>query len=176
LLRKRLLHATVALITSIAGVILVQSPASADVEFGPYTYEGEQSGKCIDSPHANPANNVVMTIYTCQYPQVPNQMFWDTESEPGYYNIYWYSGGSRRCLAVKNASMDDNAPILQFDCNGGDNEEWYTNHRSGQTAGYYELRNHKSKKCLTVKNNGTANGSTLLQFTCNGGKNQSWLW
>jgi hypothetical protein len=176
LLRRRLLHSAIALVTLVAGVILVQSPASAVVEFGPYMYQGEQSQKCIDSPHENPANNVVMTIYTCQYPQVSNQLFWEAESEPGYYNIYWYSGGYARCLAVKNASMDDNAPILQFDCNGGDNEEWYVSHRAGQTAYYYQIINHKSKKCLTVKNNGTANGSTLLQFTCNGGKNQSWFW
>ncbi|KUL23916.1 RICIN domain-containing protein [Actinoplanes awajinensis] len=137
---------------------------------------GEQSKKCIDVPHANPANNVVMTIYTCQFPQVPNQLWWDTGSEPGYYNIFTLYGAVEKCLTVLNASTADNAAIIQFDCNGGDNEEWYVNHRSGQTAGYYEIINHKSRKCLTVKNRGTANGSTLLQFTCNGGTNQSWFW
>ncbi|WP_433295010.1 RICIN domain-containing protein [Actinoplanes sp. CA-030573] len=176
MLRKRLLHAVIALVTVTAGVVAGQSPASATVTFGPYMYEGEQSHKCIDVPHANPANNVVVTIYTCQYPQVSNQQWWERESEPGYFHIFTLYGAVEKCLAVQNASTADNAAILQFDCNSGDNEEWYVNHRSGQTAYYYEIKNHKSGKCLTVKNNGTANGSTLLQFTCNGGKNQSWFW
>jgi hypothetical protein len=175
--RSYLVRAAIAMITFVAGIVLVQSPASAASPWPPDPFKGLQSGKCLDIPNSNTANNVRVVIWNC-HPTIPANQLWTFEpTDNGWYNIE--NLATSKCLAALNGGTANNTPIIQFDCNNGDNEEWRDVFVTSNNwpGGYFELQNRKnSNKCLTVKNADVDSGTQLLLFDCNGGRNQGWLW
>jgi hypothetical protein len=179
---RRFVRAAISLITIIAGATVVPSPASAAtladtvnvLATQDVNIRGLVSEKCVDDPDNSYVNNTVMIIYTRYDPKVDNQKWTFTPTDGGYYNIWNELNG--KCLIVLNNSPNNNAAVIQFDCNTGDNEEWRTHLVGNVDDDYYEIINRHSQKCLTVKNASTANKATLLQFGCNGGGNQYWTW
>lgn len=175
MIRKNLLRVVFSLTTAGAAVVALQMPAAA-VTQGPFYFWGWESGRCIDDPHSNPNDNIVQEIWNC-IDGGTNQHWWTIDTDSRYFMIKNVS--SQKCLTVKNASTQNNYPILQFTCNNGDNQQWrpeyYINDGFGHN--YYQLRNRKSGLCLTVKNASIDNGATLLQFTCSPVQgNNVWTW
>ncbi|GAB3656826.1 RICIN domain-containing protein [Glycomyces tarimensis] len=78
---------------------------------------------------------------------------------------------SGKCADVVNGSTADGAEIIQYTCNGGDNQRWQLQSVGG---GYYEIMSWRSGKCLDVSDASTANGAQVVQWPCNGGTNQQW--
>ncbi|MET8053641.1 lectin [Streptosporangium sp. NPDC005286] len=74
--------------------------------------------------------------------------------------------GSGRCLDVTGASQANGTPVVIWDCNGQNNQQW-----TPTPAG--ELRVY-GNKCLDVNNNGTADGTGVLIWDCNSQNNQKW--
>jgi hypothetical protein len=176
-MRRRLLQALTALLTLAAVVVLPELPAAAS--FGYTNIIGLQSGKCINVPNNNSANGVQLIIYTCANPSTSNETwFFDDDirspNTPGYYNIQNQQTG--KCLTQKGASTAVNQPIIQYDCNRGTNEQWYTQKVYSGPPDWYYIRNEHGGLCLAVKGGLTGNGQPLLQFTCNGGDNELWTW
>jgi hypothetical protein len=170
--RKRFFQAALALAMLGAMVVLQQSPAAA-AAYGPYGMFGYQSQKCVDDPNGSTAN-VTMIIYTCL--GGGNQRWYLEDTDTGYYQIVNQQSG--KCLTVLNASTSNNAPIIQYACNTGDNEEWTLRNawqdQNSPYFWYYDVVNRHSGRCITVKNASTNNGASLLQYTCNGGYNSQW--
>ncbi|RYZ73972.1 MAG: glycosyl hydrolase family protein [Proteobacteria bacterium] len=79
------------------------------------------------------------------------------------------SANSNLCLDVENFSTALSAPLLQWDCHGGNNQQFRL---VPSGAGYYELRNVNSGLCLDVASYSLSEGAQILQFTCHGGPNQ----
>lgn len=178
MLGKRLVQSSLAVAVCVAMVMLTQTSAQAQA-YGPYYLisEDNNGGHCLDDPNSNTSNNTRMVIWDCLNGN--NQRWYnDTQVAPNASPAqYWIKNQvSGKCLTVQNASMDDNAPVIQYTCNAGANEVWYYDYQnyddvSWTHSGYkygpvYKIRNQKSQKCLTVTNNGITNGSTLVQFTC----------
>jgi hypothetical protein len=71
------------------------------------------------------------------------------------------------CLAVANASMQDNAGIELARCSGSASQKWFTG-----PAG--ELVNGSSGRCLADPGNATAGGTPLAQEDCYGQPGELW--
>jgi hypothetical protein len=171
----RYLVALLGLLTLNVTSLVAPSPASAAAPLTLWVIVGFGSQKCIDDPNFATANNVVFDIWTCVSPRQRNEQWIWRQKEPAVYEIV--NAHSGKCMTVQNGSMNNNAAILQFDCNGGANQEW------GQLPSfsyngydYYSIMNWKSGRCITVKNVGVTNGSKLLQFDCNDASNSTWTW
>jgi len=66
-------------------------------------------------------------------------------------------------LTVKDVSTSDGAEIVQWVCNGGENQRWQLRAHGGS----YEIVAKHSGKCLTVLNASTADGALMIQWGCN---------
>ncbi|MFE7268247.1 RICIN domain-containing protein [Streptomyces sp. NPDC057592] len=78
---------------------------------------------------------------------------------------------SQKCASVENASTQNNARVIQYDCVNGTNQQWKL---VATSAGYYTISAVNSDKCLSVEGASTQNGAKAVQFECQGGPNQEW--
>lgn len=76
---------------------------------------------------------------------------------------------SGKCLDVYRESKDNGEKVLQWQCHGGDNQQW----KVTPVSGGYQLIAKSSGKCLDVTKYSTNNGANLQQWTCSSGKNKS---
>ncbi|MBO0867616.1 MAG: RICIN domain-containing protein [Micromonosporaceae bacterium] len=79
---------------------------------------------------------------------------------------------SGMCLDVTDRSVDDNAKIQQWTCNGGTNQQWQATR--ADSAGAVALVSVGSGKCLDVPGASHDQGAELQQHTCNGSDAQRW--
>ncbi|MFF0007606.1 RICIN domain-containing protein [Streptomyces tibetensis] len=87
-----------------------------------------------------------------------------------YYNVVARHSG--RCVDVKDNSAADGYDVVQYDCNGGLNQQWRLKDAGG---GYVQVVAEHSGKCLDVANASTADGAFVQQYRCTTGTNQQWL-
>jgi hypothetical protein len=81
---------------------------------------------------------------------------------------------SAKCLAVLGGNMANGTPIVQWDCNGHDDQSWTMDEVNGH-LGYFRLRNKANpNKCLGVPGSTVASGVQLVIWDCNGNDDQSW--
>ena len=86
----------------------------------------------------------------------------------GYFNIVNRNSG--KCLDVNGASTADGANIIQWTCNGGNNQQW----QWVATGSYFNLKARHSGKCINVVGSSTADGALLEQRTCASGNSFQW--
>ena len=88
---------------------------------------------------------------------------------PGLFQIV--ASHSQKCLDVPQWSLNDGVPLVQWACNGGDNQTWRV-----ETAadGYSRVTVLHSGKCLDVSSESTDDGAQIIQWPCHGGQNQQW--
>lgn len=78
---------------------------------------------------------------------------------------------SGKCLDVLGASIDDFAPIIQYDCYGGANQQWQF---ISLEEGYYCIVARHSGKVLDVFGTSTDDLAAVMQYSSHGGANQQW--
>jgi hypothetical protein len=150
-------------LAGLAGTVVDTSPALAQ---GP-EYAGvvaQHSNKCLDVPHGNPVNHVVIQQYSCH--GGPAQRWRFTHFGNGYYQIQSVLTG--KCLNVPLSSAANALAVEQYSCQGSFNQQWAYDPTHGS------LRARHSGKCLDVRNGGLGNGVVVQQYTCHGGRTQSW--
>ncbi|MFE2726527.1 RICIN domain-containing protein [Kitasatospora sp. NPDC059327] len=72
-----------------------------------------------------------------------------------------------KCLEVADWRTDNGAPVREWTCTGGDNQQWVWTDAD-------ELVNVHSGKCLEIPAYRTDPGAPAGQWDCNGGLNQAW--
>lgn len=87
----------------------------------------------------------------------------------GYYQIV--SKHSGKVLDVKAASSDNDAEIVQYQANGGDNQLWKF---VPVSDGYCRIESKRSGKVLDVRGASTDDGAQVVQYQNNGADNQLW--
>ncbi|NML39681.1 hypothetical protein HHL17_20950 [Chitinophaga sp. G-6-1-13] len=93
-----------------------------------------------------------------------------TQSIPdGTYKVTSVSSG--KVMDVHGASKEDGGSIVQWDWNGGENQQWYFHYLGN---GYYSIINIGSGKSLDINNNSQADGIPLIQYSWHEGYNQQW--
>ncbi|MFF7990957.1 RICIN domain-containing protein [Kitasatospora xanthocidica] len=85
--------------------------------------------------------------------------------QSGQYMIR--NAATTKCLEVADWRTDDGAPVRQWTCTGGANQQWTNG--PGLT-----IVNVHSGKCLEIPAYSTVWGTQADQWTCNGGTNQDW--
>lgn len=89
---------------------------------------------------------------------------------PGsYYRITSQISG--KCLDIYGASLQNGANAIQWDSNGGANQQWQILDGGG---GYYKLVARHSGQCLDVYGESRLNGAKVTQWPDNGQDNQRW--
>ena len=78
---------------------------------------------------------------------------------------------SQKCLDVPEWSLNDGMPVVQWACNGGDNQTWSVEPASD---GYSRVIARHSGKCLDVSGASTDDRADIIQWQCHGGENQHW--
>ena len=78
---------------------------------------------------------------------------------------------SQKCLDVNGGSLDDGASIIQWQCHGGDNQQWRLEVAGD---GYSRIVSRHSGKCLDVNGGSLDDGASIIQWQCHGGDNQQW--
>jgi hypothetical protein len=78
---------------------------------------------------------------------------------------------SGKCLSVQGSSTADNAPVVQFGCQGLVAQRFRA---VPQTTGSYQLVADHSGKCLNVEGNSTADSARVIQWPCSGTPNERW--
>lgn len=69
---------------------------------------------------------------------------------------------SSKLMVVKDASMAENAPVVQYTPGGGNNEKWILEYSNLDTK-YFRLKNKNSGKYLGVYNDMKLSGAILVQ-------------
>ncbi|MCX4539124.1 RICIN domain-containing protein [Streptomyces sp. NBC_01565] len=94
----------------------------------------------------------------------------------GYYGTTTIrNGNSGLCLEVADWSTANGAPVRQWPCTGGANQQWDYNYvYVGAYIDGAQLINRNSGKCLEIADWRTDNGAPARQWDCSGGANQTW--
>ncbi|MFB6889090.1 RICIN domain-containing protein [Kitasatospora sp. NPDC056327] len=77
------------------------------------------------------------------------------------------NAATNKCLEVADWRTDNGAPVRQWTCHGGANQQWIR-------TGDHEYVNVHSGKCLDIPDYSRASGTQAVQWTCNRGLNQAW--
>jgi hypothetical protein len=87
----------------------------------------------------------------------------------------WYkiiAKHSSKCLDMRFANLVDGEHLIQYDCNGGDNQKFQFQTVSG---GYYRIVIGHSRKCIDQIGANQTNGGIFGQYGCHSGTNQQFL-
>lgn len=91
--------------------------------------------------------------------------------------VFHLTRNERKCLDVKEGSMEDGAEVILWDCHNGDNQIWDFN-PNGQYDEFGSplgtITSRKSGKCIDAEGGSTEIGTRLIQWYCHGGENQTW--
>jgi beta-glucanase (GH16 family) len=120
---------------------------------------GNESGRCIDVPAANPADGNRLQIYDCNGTGAQQ---WTVGSDGTVRAL-------GKCMDAAAAGTANGTAIQLYTCNGTSAQRFtYT------AAG--DLVNISANRCVDVAGHGTANGSQLQLWDCTGGANLTWTW
>ncbi|MFB6889094.1 RICIN domain-containing protein [Kitasatospora sp. NPDC056327] len=85
---------------------------------------------------------------------------------PPYFTLRNLATG--KCLEVADRRTDDGAPVRQWTCHGGPNQQW------GIGYAGHGLVSRLSGTCLDVPGGSTVWGTQPVQWQCHLGTNQEW--
>jgi len=92
-------------------------------------------------------------------------------ADPFYLNYNSQAAGRTLCLGISGG--DDDAPAVQWTCNGHPDQIWHLGLEWGNSA-YYQLINNDDQ-CLGVAGGSIAQGARVVGWTCStGAPNQYW--
>ena len=82
------------------------------------------------------------------------------------------------CLAVRGASPDKGAAVIQAKCTYDDvnNDVWKRGEWSSGSTGWWYFKNARSNLCLVVQYAGRDDRTPLIQHDCNGTDNGRWAY
>src|SRR5918994_156497 len=83
----------------------------------------------------------------------------------------WQSRHSLMVLDVAGGSLDNGAPIVQWDWHAGNNQRFWIDDAGGDL---FSLRSVHSGKVLDVSGWSADNGAPIQQWDWHGGNNQLW--
>ena len=118
---------------------------------------GNESGRCIDVPGANPADATRLQVYDCNGTGAQQ---WTIGSDGTVRAL-------GKCMDAAGAGTANGTAIQLYTCNGT-NAQRFTYTAAG------DLVNIGANRCVDVAAHGTANGSQLHLWDCTGGANQKW--
>jgi hypothetical protein len=89
------------------------------------------------------------------------------KDQPDTYELV--NSGTSRCADVLGSSVDDGAPVVQWDCNGGASQTFQLSpltDTTGADTGYVRIVAAHSGKCLDVTAISADEGAPIQQYAC----------
>jgi hypothetical protein len=135
-----------------------------------YSLTARHSSKIMEIATNSTAN--LINIQQGTWASLPRQV-WRIKSVAGSAGVFYtlVNGFSGKVADVEQDLTTDGANILQYNGNGGTNQQWRFDKN---TEGYYVVSAKHSDKAIDVKAASTANGANIQQYTKSGGTNQQW--
>jgi polyhydroxybutyrate depolymerase len=130
-----------------------------------YAIVGVQSNKCVGVVN-NSTSVQRIEIRTCA--GIASQRFRPEPVGGGFFRLRNELSGL--CMDVSEISLTAGAPVLQFACNTGLNQQWSFTDVAAATAERITVRH--SGQVLDVTGQATADGTLLEQWPSNNGTNQ----
>ncbi|WP_433062538.1 ricin-type beta-trefoil lectin domain protein [Dactylosporangium sp. CS-033363] len=118
---------------------------------------GNESGRCIDVPSANPVDGARLQIWDCNGTGAQQ---WTIGSDGTVRAL-------GKCMDAAAAGTANGTAIQLYTCNGTGAQRFTLT-----AAG--DLVNINANKCVDAAAHGTANGTKLQLWDCNGAANQKW--
>ncbi|WP_433220664.1 ricin-type beta-trefoil lectin domain protein [Dactylosporangium sp. CS-047395] len=118
---------------------------------------GNESGRCIDVPSANPVDGARLQIWDCNGTGAQQ---WTIGSDGTVRAL-------GKCMDAAAAGTANGTAIQLYTCNGTGAQRFTLT-----AAG--DLVNVNANKCVDAAAHGTANGTKLQLWDCNGAANQKW--
>ena len=147
------------------------------------SFASKRSGLCLGAPQGRADAGAQLVQRACGTDFGTGFLLVAT-AQPGLYELV--NTGASRCADVLGASVDNGAPVVQWDCNGGPNETFQLRpllDPTGAESGYVQIVAAHSGKCLDVAGGATNDGAPVQQWDCQdpttaldpvAGGNQSW--
>ena len=159
------------------------SPTGSPLPPSGGSFASKRSGLCLAAPQGRADAGAQLVQRACGTDFGTGFLLVST-AQPGLYELV--NAGASRCADVLGASMDNGAPVVQWDCNGGPNETFQLRpllDPTGADSGYVQIVAAHSGKCLDVAGGATNDGAPVQQWDCQdpttaldpaAGGNQSW--
>jgi hypothetical protein len=159
------------------------SPTGSPLPPSGGSFTSKRSGLCLGAPQGRSDAGAQLVQRACGT-DFGTGFLLVGAAQPGLYELV--NAGASRCADVLGASMDNGAPVVQWDCNGGPNETFQLRpllDATGADSGYVQIVAAHSGKCLDVTGGATNEGAPVQQWDCQdptlaldpaAGGNQSW--
>jgi Ricin-type beta-trefoil lectin domain-like len=142
------------------------SPTGSPLPPSGGTFASKRSGLCLAAPQGRADPGAQLVQRACGTDFGTGFLLVDT-AQPGQYELV--NAGASRCADVLNASTDNGAPVVQWDCNGGPNQTFQLRpllDTAGTDTGYVQIVAAHSGKCLDVAGGATNDGAPVQQWDC----------
>ncbi len=159
------------------------SPTGSPLPPSGGSFTSKRSGLCLGAPQGRTDAGAQLVQRACGT-DFGTGFLLVGAAQPGLYELV--NAGASRCADVLGASMDNGAPVVQWDCDGGPNETFQLRpllDPTGADSGYVQIVAAHSGKCLDVTGGATNEGAPVQQWDCQdptlaldpaAGGNQSW--
>ena len=159
------------------------SPTGSPLPPSGGSFASKRSGLCLGAPQGRADAGAQLVQRACGT-DFGTGFLLVGAAQPGLYELV--NAGASRCADVLDSSLDNGAPVVQWDCSGGPNETFQLRpllDPTGADSGYVQIVAAHSGKCLDVTGYATNEGAPVQQWDCQdptlaldpaAGGNQSW--
>ena len=159
------------------------SPTGSPLPPSGGSFTSKRSGLCLGAPQGRTDAGAQLVQRACGT-DFGTGFLLVGAAQPGLYELV--NAGASRCADVLGSSLDNGAPVVQWDCSGGPNETFQLRpllDPTGADSGYVQIVAAHSGKCLDVTGGATNEGAPVQQWDCQdptlaldpaAGGNQSW--
>jgi serine/threonine protein kinase len=141
--------------------VIVELPTSTSTEIPTSTSTPTPPATLTPTPTKTPTYGPLLLHPITLIPLIP--------IHPIYYNLVTYHSG--KCIGVSGGSTDSGKNLVQWQCNGNDDQLWNLQSKAG---GYYKLVNKNSGKCAGVAGGSMDYGAWIVQWDCIDVDDQLW--
>ena len=131
-----------------------------------YKLVNRNSGKALDVPGGNPANNTQLIQWEDNGNN--NQQYRIISDGNGYYTIV--NKGTNKALDNAGSTLD-NAPVVEWDQTNSDNQKWKI---IDTDDGYYKLQVKSSQKYMDVQDASLGNNAGIVTKNSSTAFSQQW--
>ncbi|GAA2463107.1 hypothetical protein GCM10010273_56160 [Streptomyces lavendulocolor] len=158
-----------------AAAMTVFLPASsASASWTVNTLYAAHSTKCLEIADWSMNNGAPARQWNCGGQQANQAWVFTYVGDSANNVVTLRNAHSGKCLEIADWSMNNGAPARQYECTGGENQQFYL-WANTVGSGYALLAGH-SDKCLEVADWSQNNGAAVRQWTCGAGPQANQIW
>ncbi|MFF4457685.1 RICIN domain-containing protein [Streptomyces goshikiensis] len=171
---SRWLRRVSGVVMAVAAITIFLPASSASASWTVDTLYVSHSTKCLEIADWRTDNGAPARQWSCGGKQANQAWVFTYVGDSANHVVSLKNAHSGKCLEIADWRTDNGAPARQFDCTGGENQQFYL-WPNPNSSGYALLAGH-SDKCLEVADWSQSNGAGVRQWTCGAGPQLNQLW